>query len=194
MRVRLELTGTTPLMMHNEQLSDGDNEFSKQIKELTAKRTNQTEQDKQTVSKLEWFGGLYTNGSREPVVPTPNIVKCLRETASATKEGRKITRGISPVALHSPLIYDGPRDIKLLYENPAFVDRRQVKIQSGRIKRTRPIFPEWSLTAEFELLTDVLDFDRLRDIADLAGRATGLGDGRIIGFGRFTSEVTRPRR
>jgi hypothetical protein len=192
MRVHIELTGTTPLMMHNERLSDPDDEHTKQIKEITSKRTNQTEKDKELVSKLEWFGGLYTNGSKEPIIPSANTVKCFRETAAVTKEGRKVARGISPLTLHSPLIYDGPKDLLKLYANPAFVDRRQVKVPGGgRVKRTRPIFPAWGLVVDFELLTDVLDFSRLQDIAALAGLATGLGDARILGYGRFKAKVTK---
>ncbi len=191
MRIRIELTGTTPLMMHNERLSDPDDEHTKQIKEITDKGTNQTEEDKRALSKLEWFGGLYTNGSKEPIVPTANIVKCFRETAAITKDGRRIARGLSPLALHSPLIYDGPKDMKKLYEQPGFADRRQVKVGRGRIKRTRPFFPAWALTAEFELLVDVLDFKRLSDIAELSGLATGLGDARILGYGRFKSKVSK---
>ncbi len=191
MRIRIEITGKTPMMMHNERLSDPDDEYTKQIKEITDKGTNQTEQDKQVLSKLEWFGGLYTNGSKEPIVPTANLVKCFRETAAITKDGRKIARGLSPLALHSPLIYDGPKDMAKLYATPGYADRRQVKVGRGRIKRTRPFFPQWAIAAEFELLTDVLDFKRLADIAELAGLATGLGDARILGFGRFSAKVSK---
>jgi hypothetical protein len=191
MRIRIELIGKTPLMMHNERLSDADNDFTRQIKEITDKGTNQTEADKQLLSKLEWFGGVYTNGTNEIIIPTANLIKCFRETATITKDGRKIARALSPLALHSPLVHDGPKELAKLFANPTFVDRRQVKVGRGRIKRTRPIFPAWGLVAEFELLPDVLDFHRCLDIVERAGMATGLGDARILGFGRFSATVTK---
>ena len=191
MRIRIELTGTTPLMMHNERLSDPDDEYTKQIKEITDKGTNQTEQDKELISRLEWYGGIYTNGSKQVIVPTANLIKCLRETATITKDGKKVARGLSPLALHSPLQYDGPSDLAKLYANPTFADRRQVKVGRGRIKRTRPMFPQWGLATDFELLQDVLDFGRICDITELAGQATGLGDARILCYGRFKSQVAK---
>jgi hypothetical protein len=178
-------------MMHNEQLSDPDNEYAKQIKDITDKGQNQTAEDKEVLSKLEWFGGIYTNGTNELIIPAANIIKCFSEAATITKQGRKITRGLSPLAMNSPLRYDGPKDLQKLYATPAFADRRQVKVGRGRIKRTRPFFPRWGVTAGFELLTDVLDFTRLKDIVELAGLATGLGDARILGYGRFKAEVTK---
>jgi hypothetical protein len=190
MRVHIELTGTTPLLMHNDRLSDPDDDYVKQIKEITDKKTNQTQQDKALVSKLEWYGGIYLNGSNEPIVPTANLVKCLRETATITKDGRRVTRGLSPLMLSSLLVYDGPKDLDKLYATATHVDRRQVKVGRARVKRTRPIFPVWALAADFELLTDVLNRDRLISIIELAGVATGLGDARVLGFGRFTAKVT----
>ena len=94
MRVSIHIIGTTPLMMHNERLSDPDDEYTQQIKEITNKRTNQTEQDKALVSKLEWFGGIYTNGSKTLIMPAANIIRCFRATASYTKDGKKLAGGL----------------------------------------------------------------------------------------------------
>jgi hypothetical protein len=176
--------------MHNSRLSDADNEFTKQIKEITDKGTNQTKEDKEHLAHLEWQGSLYTNGNNIPVIPSANFIKMLREAAAVTKEGKKIARGLSPLALTWDLEYGGPKNLKELYAIPAFVDRRQVKVGRGLIKRTRPIFPQWKVTPSFELLTDILDFGRLKDLIELAGLTTGLGDARILGYGRFQAKVT----
>jgi hypothetical protein len=191
MRIHIELTGKTPLMMHNERLSDPDDEYTKQIKELTAKKTNQTEKDKEHISKLEWRGGLYADDKGNIVVPTANTMRCFREAAAVTKSGRKIARGLSPFEMMAALIIDGPRHIDKLIVDPKYFDRRQVKVGAGRVKRTRPIFPKWSLGTDFELLDDVLNFDELANIIDLAGRAVGLCDCRILGYGRFDAKITK---
>ena len=191
MKINMEIVGVSPLLMHNEQLSDPDNSYTRQIKELTSKRTNATEKDKEHISKLEWFGGLYLDDKREIVVPTANFLRCLREAASITKKGRHVARAVLPSQLSMPLLLDGPRIAESIWPNPVYIDQRQVKVGQGRIKRTRPIFPKWALNASFELLEDVLDFQDLVNITEMAGRATGLGDARILGYGRFITKLKR---
>jgi hypothetical protein len=191
MRIQIKLTGTTPLLLHNERLSDPDYEITKQIKQLTDKGQNQTELDKAQISRLEWQGSLYTNGTRELIMPAANIVKCFRETGAYTKEGKKVAGGLSPLNLYFPLLHDGPKDLEELYNKGPYIDRRQVKIGRSRIKRTRPIFPRWEVIADFELFEDVLDYSRLERIAADAGRAQGLCDARILGYGRFLSEIKK---
>ena len=192
MRIQVELTGRTPLLMHNERLSDPTNEWAIAIKEITDKKTNQTEKDRDQVSKLEWYGGIYADQNKEVVIPAANLIKCFREAASVTKSSMKIARGLSPTKLHVPLINGGKsRNIDELWKDPVHADRRQVKVGRSRVKRTRPKFPVWSLIAEFELVEDVLDLSTVTSIIELAGVATGLGDARILGHGRFDAQVRK---
>jgi hypothetical protein len=191
MQVRIELTGTTPLMMHNERLIDPENEFNQQIKAITGKKTNQTEEDKKVVAKLEWYGGLYADESGNVVIPTGNIIKCVRDGAAVKKAGMTVLRGIAPHALSAPLINGGDRHKDKLWGNPIHRDRRSVGIGRSKVMRTRPIFPKWAVTADFELLEDVLNFDELKAHVENAGRSIGLGDARIKGYGRFTANVTK---
>jgi hypothetical protein len=169
MRVQIEFIGKTPLLMHNEQLSDPENETSREIKKITDKKTHQTDSDKQDIKKLEWAGGLYTEEGNPDVivVPVRNIIKCLIEAATITKNGKNISSGLSPTNMSVPLMngagarYKGKEE---LWKNPIYTDSRQVKVGRGRIKRTRPVFAGW---------------------------AKGLGDARILGYGRFTGRVTK---
>jgi hypothetical protein len=177
--------------MHNERLSDQDDPIVRQIKELTDKRRNQTDSDKELISKLEWRGGVYVDTGGELVMPLSNIIRCFREAAAITKEGRKIARGLSPSEMTVPLRTDGSRKIEELITQEKYFDRRQVKVGNGRIKRTRPIFHKWGLVASFELLDDMLNFSSLTNIADLAGRAIGLCDARILGYGRFDAKISK---
>jgi hypothetical protein len=55
--------------------------------------------------------------------------------------------------------------------------------------RVRPKFPAWEITADLELLDDMLNPNDLKDIASLAGLIEGLGDNRVNGFGRFAAEL-----
>ena len=192
MKVSVTMTGRTKLIMHNGQLSDPQNSIAKEIKSITDKGTNQTDADRNAIAKLEWRGGLYTDNGTI-VMPMPNIIRAFREAAAMTKEGKNIARCLTPLGLNVPLIYRGHdkiKDVIHLYDDPAFIHSTQVKVGRGRIKRTRPCFPApWTLVAEFELLDDLMNFQTLVRIVERTGLTTGLGDGRILGYGRFESEV-----
>ena len=191
MKVKIQFTGTTALMLHNERLSDSSDPITRQIKEITDKGTDQTDADKDMISKLEWRGGVYADEDGELVMPSANIIRCLREAAAFIRSGRKIARGLIPLAISTPLQIDGSRKIDDLINIEKYYDRRQVKVGKGRIKRTRPIFHKWGLAAPFELLEDQLSFQGLLNIAEAGGRAVGLCDGRILGYGRFDAKITK---
>jgi hypothetical protein len=192
MLIRIEITGKTPLMMHNERLADPDDPITKKIKEYTAKGSDQTDDDKRQVSLLEWRGGIYVDNKNEVCMPSANVIKCFREAGKVTKNGAKIARGISPISLTNPLQIDGPRGVDTLIKQDKYFDRRLVRV-SGRVKRTRPIFMPWALTVDLEMLEDVLNYSTFTQIVDLAGRATGLCDARILGYGRFSAKLSKPK-
>lgn len=188
--MKLELTGITPLLMHNVRLVDPDDPYTKAIGRLTAKRTNKTDEDRAEIAKLEFSGGLYHSDKVGPYLPAANIFRSLQKAATVTKEGKKIERGFIPLADACPLEYDGPRDIDTLYGDGAtqYVDRRAVGVGMKKVMRVRPIFPEWSCSLEFELDDEVLDPDVFLQIATSAGRREGLGDYRRF-YGKFAAAV-----
>jgi len=189
LNIRLELKGTTPLVVHNERLANPDDEFVKQIREYTKKRVK-TEEDRKAIMRLEWFGGLYLAPDIEgPAFPTRCLRRCLIEAGTITKQGKQVQRGLSFTELDVPLAYQGPRDPKELEPRPSFRDVRSVGIGASRTMRCRPQFIGWSLSAIGLLLEDVLDLDDLKRIADRAGLAVGLCEMRTLGMGRFTAEV-----
>jgi hypothetical protein len=190
MRVTLELTGTTALLCHNVQLADPDNQFVREMKVLTAKKTNKTEDDRRAVERLEWYGGLYSvNGINGPVLPTANLRKCLNEAAKVTRQGKQVERSLLFLDLHVPIIFDGSRDIDELYAQPAHHNRASVRVGTGRVMRVRPCFPHWAIVANAELLEDVMDLIDLIRILERAGLVEGLGDNRRNGYGRFVGKA-----
>jgi hypothetical protein len=191
MRIKVTLEGVTPLMMHNERLANSEDQFTRQIKEITAKGKNQTDKDRADVSKLEWYGGLYTDANGNLVIPAANIIKCFRDRATATKEGKKIAAAITPTALNFPLINGGPSNPDEIFKKPEYIDKRSVGIGRKRVTRTRPIFHRWSVVSEFELVDEVMNLSDFERIAEGAGVSTGLGDARIIGYGRFKAKVKK---
>lgn len=128
-------------------------------------------------------------GTKPLLMPTTNVLKCFKETAKITKEGKTLTRALVPVDIALPLIYDGPSDIEELSKIEEYRDQTLVNVGGKRIVRTRPIFRVWAFEAEWELLTDVLSIDDFVAIAKRAGRVEGLGDNRVNGYGRFETDV-----
>ena len=184
MRVLIEMTGTSPLLCHNEQLASPSNSWARAIAELTSK-SEKTPEDHSEIARLEFMGGLYI-GKQGPMIPTANIHRCLVEAAKVRREGRKVERGLIPTAMEIPLEYDGPRDPAQLWADERFRYMSMVKIGKSKISRMRPRFIDWKLVSEWELLTDVMDLDRnLVRITAESGLIEGLGDGRKKGFGRF---------
>ena len=190
MLVGIEFRGTTPLLCHNEQLVDPENAVVMEMKPHTDKPTNKrTEADRKAIERFEWYGGLYREGDNgPPVIPARNIRKSISEAAKVRKLGKDVERALSMTSVSVPIDYDGPRDVDALFGNKAFHSRLTVRL-TGRIMRVRPKFPQWRVRAEAELLEDVLDFNTLQYIVDLAGRIEGLGDARRIGFGRYVGTV-----
>jgi hypothetical protein len=194
--VRTVLTGTTALLMHNERLADPRNEWSKRIKAITGKRTK-TETDMDELERLEFLGGLYTDKGTI-VIPKANILKCIAEGSIGVLKNQKagIFRAVSnphPEELGVPLVFSGrdesPED---LAEQPKYLDRSTVRnsgLSSGRVVRIRPRFDPWGLSADWTLITSVLDYDKFASFVKAAGRVEGLGDKRIKGYGRFNAEV-----
>jgi hypothetical protein len=197
MKVLLKLDGRTasggaPLVMHNERLADPLDEFVRAIAEITAKR-KKAEADHEEVGRLEFFGGLYTepliagpgdlNGQR-PCLPAWNILRCLQDGASIHKRGQDVLRGVHPIDLTVPLIYEGPATAKELWLSPEFRLRKSVGIQRRRVPRTRPMFVNWQAELAVEVNPTVFDLRVLQKCWADAGVLRGLGEMRPV-YGRF---------
>jgi hypothetical protein len=192
MRVTVRIVGQTPMMLHNERLANPEDPFTREIAAITAKGQRMTDSDRAELKRLRWFGGMYIGrDGGEPVVPTANIRRCFREAAKAIKLGEQVVRGVVPIQLEVPIEYDGPRDLNELFKQPEFIDTRMVGIQRRRVPTTRPIFPRWALSCEFEVAESVMNYDQFEEIVQRAGSLEGLCDGRKIGFGRFSATVSK---
>lgn len=189
MRIVFQITGTTPLVMHNIRLADKTDPIVKEIAKLNAKKTNKTEEDDEQVEHLEFLGGLYYDADIGVHVPTNCLVRSFEVAGRITKQGTKLVQGLAMTTDRVALDYDGPRKPEELWQRTDFRFRKIVGVQRNRIMRMRPIFRQWGLTFDAELLTDVLDPGELETIAQQAGRSAGLLDARKLGYGRYRVEM-----
>lgn len=191
MRIQIELTGITPLVMHNVRLSDPLDDYAKEISKLSSKK-KKTEEDHLAIGRLEFAGGLYVNAG-EIVMPCPNIKRCLNRAAVIRRLGKDVERALHPLAQEVPLIYGGPRSPEDLWNDVSYRFRTTVRVGASRVQRTRPRFPKWKVISDWELLTDIIDLDDLVGIGNDAGIIEGLGDHRSQGSGRFDAKITVAR-
>ncbi len=189
MKVRINATGTRPVIWHNVQLASPLNSYSKRLKAMNAKRVK-TDEDRMEIAHVEWEGSLYMDPEIGPYVPGPNVYRSLINGARLTKAGKKIERGVTVTELQYPLIYKGPRDLVGLWGNgeSEYVDVRTVRVQTAKVDRCRPIFRSWAFEAECLIDPRVIDFDEFAEVARMAGEMEGIGDYRLM-YGRYSVEV-----
>jgi hypothetical protein len=192
MRVMLTLDGRTeaggtPLVMHHERLADPLDDHAREIAKRSKKR-NKTDADHLEIARLEFLGGMYTNGNG-PCLPAWNIIRCLQDGAKRTKRGRDVLRGVAPLVDSVDLAYDGPREPEVLWKEGGYSLRKTVGIRGSRTMRTRPIFVDWTAALPGEVDPVIFDPDRLAACWQDAGRYAGLGEMRPI-HGKFLGTLT----
>jgi hypothetical protein len=182
----LTFRGTRPLLMHNSRLANPLDPATKAIKAVTSKR-KKTDEDHETIARLEHSGSLYLDKDFGPYIPGENLSRCLVDGAKITRQGVSVTRGLIIKSDVNPLSYRGPRTADELWE-AGHKHMASVKVGTQRVMRCRPIFENWSLEADGLLDPAVLELSDVVTIATNAGLMCGLGDWRPR-FGRFEAEV-----
>lgn len=180
--IDFEIEGAAPLLMHNGQLADPMNRFSKEMKKVTG-RKKKTEADYTELARIEFLGSLYLGSAGEPVIPGEVLEATIISGAKVTKKG-KVGKSALIVDGNFPLIYNGPKTTEGLLEDDNFRHVAGVKVGQARVMRTRPKFNQWKLKFTVHYLSSVLDAEEIVGFVEAAGQVAGLGDGRPR-FGRF---------
>jgi hypothetical protein len=181
---RATIKGLCPILMHNVQLADPSNPFTKALKSVTSKR-KKTEADLEEMANIEWRGGLYTNHAGEIILPSRVLEAVIAKGATKSKEGKQALSGVF-VESDGVFNYRGQgKSIDEMCINPEFRLTVGVNVSQKRIMRTRPIFHDWSATFELSASTEVVTDSAtiLRWLRD-AGAFIGVGDYRPR-YGRF---------
>lgn len=187
----LTLTGVKPLLQHNVQLGDPENQYVRDIGRLNALKGKITDEQRAERDWLKFRGGLYYEDDQGPVLPAANVFRSLQQAASLTRNGKDIERGLIMLDDSAPLDYDGPREPEDLFGDGTtkFVDRRMARINRAPVVAIRPRFEQWSAVFRFDLDEDVMNLDDFAFIAEKAGRMIHVGDYRRF-FGFYTVELT----
>jgi len=182
---KVRITGTRPLLMHADLLSNPLNALTKEHKKLTGKK-KKTEEDSEQIAKSEWAISMYYDSKIGPYLNGTMIEASLNAGAKLRKLGMAIKRGVEVLEERCPLEYEGPRKIEKLWDK-GYYDVRGVKIGQKRIMRYRPIFKKWATQFTIVFDEEIISKGELLDCLSDAGAYSGIGDYRPK-FGRYDVE------
>lgn len=183
--MEVKLLGRTPLLMHNGQLADPLNQYTKALKEVSSKR-KKSDEDHEELARIEVLGGLYLDEDNEPCIPGELLEACIVEGAKKFKKG-KVAKGCVICDGNFKLWYEGPRDPESIAEDPSMILRIGVRVMSARVMRSRARFKQWETTATIQYDSSICNDRDIVQWLEAAGDV-GIGDFRPK-YGRFRHEV-----
>lgn len=184
-QIKSTWTGIRPLIMHNGQLADPLNPFSRQLKDISSKR-KKTDADHEAMAHIEFEGGLYYDEDAGPIMPSDCIEATIQAGAKKSRIGKDVAAAVFVQDDVVPVEYDGPRDVEGMWkERERFVLRKACKVSTAKIMRTRPMIPTgWTITFTLEYDENIVNAAGLQKAMVDAGALVGLCDWRPR-FGRF---------
>lgn len=187
-KVKCEFHGVSPLIMHSCQCVNPLHPISLEMKKISAKKKNKTEEDLANLSDLEWEGGLYWNDETGLYIPAENIEATIREGAKARRKGKDIVKGFMCEDMMIPLDIGESLTKEQLKADFRFRDVRAMRVMSSRVMRTRPRFNMWNLVFTAVYDEKIIDFNDLVDAMEYAGQYVGLCDSRPK-YGKFVVKI-----
>jgi hypothetical protein len=174
--LKLHVTGTTPLLMHNP--AGG---MSQPSTKLGIKPKFDPEDDARASCYMDEGGGFY--------LPSPAFRSAVLEAAKGRKFGKTfattIVKGSVFAATEQTSLLDPDTgEVLRNYE----VDTRRVMVQRNGVLRSRAKLPRWAGVVEFEYDEEFISPEHIVELLSIAGRTVGVGDFRPQKsgpFGRF---------
>lgn len=209
------ITGSTPLLMHSDNLS-----WAEHMRRWQKNPSNTGESipgDDRTPS-WRWIGCLYADQNKV-CIPADNLMTVLREGGKRTPTGRRggtfkaqTQSGLVVNEASWPLLVSGRTidmgEILSLTDEPDFEKHvakaetlgfdlfvKRAKVGAAKHVRVRPRFDTWSAQGTITVFDEMITKEVLSNILTLAGAYAGLGDWRPSSpkapgpFGKFTVEL-----
>lgn len=170
-KINIEIQGVSPLICNRFTDEDAQSASSgTRAASAAAERGSSTE-----VAEKK----LYIGQDGKPMIPQPNLLRCIVEGGQFFKAGKKQITTAKSSMLYSCVSIHGS-EISIKSKSGWKVDTRPVRIPStgGRILAHRPCFDDWKLKFTAEIDTEIITTKLFRQIVDAAGKRMGLGDFR----------------
>jgi hypothetical protein len=146
----------------------------------------------------EWRKTVLMTDQRQLYLEPTYIFGCLRDGARYTKKGRGSLQPLLTATLQiadSRVLVDRflPEEGQLTSDpqQPVYLDVRSARNPATRARNVRyrvAASPGWIIICRIEWDKTIISRDEMKAVIIDAGRLVGIGDGRGIGFGRFTME------
>lgn len=191
-KIKFQLTGIVPMLMHNGQGADPLSYFSKEIKKLSSKRVK-SDEDYAGMAKLEYEAGLYLTNGGTPCIPGRVLEGVLFGKGGAARKekmGKQAQAGLF-CDDDIPLEYDGPKTFDEMWADETMRDVSPVKVQQNKVMRTRPKIPTgWTARGELVFNEKLIDRAQVVRWLEVAGEEIGLMDWRPR-YGRFEVKILK---
>lgn len=174
--VDVEITGNSPLLMHNIEGADLENKTRKSLK---------TYDDKEEAEKSAYY--MKEGKKRMLCVPSRCVSGCIRMASGYFKvKGRSMKPVIAGAVRVEP-------ELISLGTDKYVIDKQSVVVKNSRIMRCRPKIMPWKLSFKLVYNDDyIADPNILRNILEEAGVKVGLLDFRPAFGGSYgTFSVSR---
>lgn len=188
--VRVNLTGTMPLLLHNGRLANPLDPYTRELRALASKR-GKTDEDLAAMVQVEARGAAYETPEGYIGLPDANIWRCIQTAAKAYKRGADVSRALIYDPVHvAPITFPDGRwhTVEEHLSDITHIDYRNVGVNGRTVMRSRPVITEWQVSCDFELYPDILMAEELTVYVERAGRLEGVGDHRPQ-YGRYTATV-----
>ncbi len=167
--IKIKLKSDGPLLMHALP-----KEPQREMRDAGKEYDSQEEVEK----------ALYKDKEGKIYFPSKWIKGCIEGAAKGVKKGTVNLRSkvIQAVSVYPPMIYP----TKL---SDYDIDQQYVRLQSRNlILRSRPKFDEWEIDFEINFDEEIISEGDIMKLLMRVGKFIGIGDGRKLGYGRFTVE------
>lgn len=216
-RYQIELTGTTPLIMHNDNLK-----FREIVKKWISRPENKkiSSAGDDRTPPFTWIGYCYFNQGKL-CIPSDNLMTLFRDAGKKVPTGKK---GASfKTAMAASVLVDqagwtmenagktiSEAEIKKLMDEKDFEEHEKkaaelgfelftkcAKIGKAKHVRVRPRFENWKIAGSITILDESVTKSVLDDILIVAGLFVGLCDWRPGSvqspgpFGKFTHKISK---
>lgn len=218
MRFDVTLTGSSPLLMHQDNIDWGD-ALKRWRQDPNNKKLSVAGDDRSPAHT--WLGSLYHDG-KVVSLPYDNLMRCAMEGGASvpvpggkngktfkaqTQSGMMIASEFVPLLIRGKTVpvadllkltteqdFDEHRKSAEQHGFALFVKR--AKIGTSKHVRVRPRFDGWSLSFVVDAWDEQLTLDAMKSIWNMAGAYKGLGDWRPSSktpgpFGRFSAVVKK---
>lgn len=189
--LKIKLTGTRKLIMHNSRLANPLDPWSIKKKQIKTGK-NMTDEDRVNLMMVEARGGIYETADGFVGIPSCAVYASFIGGAKNFKLGKELKKSMRHDDVVQPILLNGEKvSVKDYLGHAENIDYRSVGQQKSRIMRARPVVKEgWVSIHEFELDEKVMDERTLKPILDYAGDYVGILEMRPT-IGTYKAEVVK---